>query len=70
MLPSWCIKSPKVELDMMHLKEGRTDVSVYKQLFVEVRDRHRDYIPVYTNGSWDVNYMACIRGFRSDTLIS
>ena len=28
-------------LDLVHLKKDRTDASVYKQLFMEIRDRHR-----------------------------
>ena len=32
--------------DMVHLKKDRTDPSIYQQLFVEIRDRYRDYIPV------------------------
>ena len=38
--PPWCIKPPKIVLDLMHLKK---DASVYKQLFIEIRDRYRDF---------------------------
>ena len=39
-------------------------------LFMEIRDRYRDYIPVYTDGSWDGNDVACATGFPSNTVIS
>ena len=51
MLPPWCIKPPKIVLDLVHLKKDRTDASVYQQLFMEIRDRYRENIPVYTDGS-------------------
>ena len=35
----------------MHLKKDRTEASVYKLLFMEIRNRYRDHIPVYTDGS-------------------
>ena len=44
----------------MHLKKDRTDASVYQQLFMEIRDRYRDYIPVYTDSSRDRNSVACV----------
>ena len=34
---------------------------------MEIRDRYRDYIPVYTDGSRDGNYVACATVFPSDT---
>ena len=37
----------------MDLEKDHRDAYVYKQLFVEIRDRYRDYIPVYTDGSRD-----------------
>ena len=37
---------------------------------MEIRDRYRDYIPVYTDGSLDGKYVACDTVFASDTLIS
>ena len=46
--PPWCIKPRKIVLDLVHLKKDRTDASIYQQLFMEIRDRYRDYIPVYT----------------------
>ena len=49
-LPPWCIKPPKIVLDLVHLKKDRTDASIYQQLFMEIRDRYRDHIPVYTDG--------------------
>ena len=45
-LPHWCIKPPKNVSDLVHLKKDRTNVSVYQQLFMEIRDRYRDYILV------------------------
>ena len=44
---------------MMHLKNYRTDASIYRKLFVEIRERYRDYIPVCTDCSRDGNYVAC-----------
>ena len=66
-LPPWCIKPPKIVLDLVHLKKDCTDAYVYQQLFMEIRDRYRDHIPVYTDGSRDGNYVACA---ASDTIIS
>ena len=45
-------------------------VSVYKQLFMEIRVRDREYIPVYTEGSRRENSAACATVFPSDTNIS
>ena len=58
-LPPWCIKSSKIVLDLVHLMKDRTYASVYQQLFMEMRDRYRDHIPDYTDGSRDGNYVAC-----------
>ena len=57
-------------LDLVHQKKDRTDASIYQQLFMEIRDRYRDYIPVYTDGSRDGNAMACATVFPSNTVIS
>ena len=57
-------------LDLVHLKKDRTDASVYQQLFMEIRDRYRDHIPVYTDGSRDGNSVACVTVFPSDNVIS
>ena len=37
---------------------------------MEIRDRYRDYIPVYTDGSRDGNSVACATVFPSDTTFS
>ena len=37
---------------------------------MEIRDRYLDYIPVYTDGSRDLNGVACATGFPSNTIIS
>ena len=68
--PPWCIKPRKIVLDLVHLKKDRTDASIYQQLFMEIRDRYRDYIPVYTDGSRDANAVACATVFPSNTVIS
>ena len=68
--PPWCIKPRKIVLDLVHLKKDRTDASIYQQLFMEIRDRYRDYIPVYTDGSRDGNAVACATVFPSNTVIS
>ena len=70
MLPPWCIEPPKIVLDLLQLKKDRTDVSVYQQLFMEIRDRYCDYILVYTDGSRDGNAVACATVFPSNTVIS
>ena len=57
-------------LDLVHLKKDRTDASIYQQRFMEIRDRYRDYILVYTDGSQDGNYVACATVFPSDTKFS
>ena len=54
----------------MHLKKDRTDASIYHQLFMEIRDRYRDYITVYTDGSRDGNDVACATVFPSNTVSS
>ena len=69
MLPLWCIKQGKIMLDLAHLKNVSTDTYVYKQLFMEIRDRYRDYIPVYADGSWDGDSVACATVFSSDIVI-
>ena len=69
-LPPWCVKPPKIVLDLVHLKKDRTDASIYQQLFLEIRDKYRDYIPVYTDGSRDGNSVACATVFPSDTELS
>ena len=50
----------------MHLKKARTVASIYQHLFLEIRDRYRYYIPVYTDGSRDGKSVA----FPSDTEFS
>ena len=57
-------------LDLVHLKKDCTHASVYQQLFMEIRDRYRDHIPVYTDGSRDGNSVACATVFPSDNIIS
>ena len=37
---------------------------------MEIRQRYRDYIPVYTDGSQDGNSVACATVFQSNTIIS
>ena len=66
----WCIKPRKIVLDLVHLKKDRIDASIYQQLFMEIRDRYRDYIPVYTDGSRDGNSVACATVFPLNTVIS
>ena len=38
-VPPWCIKRPKIVLDLVHLKKDQTDASIYQQLFMEIRER-------------------------------
>ena len=45
-LPPCCIKPSKIVLDLVHLKKDRPDASIYQQLFLEIRDGYRGYIPV------------------------
>ena len=54
----------------MHLKKDRTDASVYQHLFIEIRDRYRDYIPVFTDCSRNGNSVACATVLPSDTVTS
>ena len=56
-------------LDLVHLKKDRTDASIYQELFMEIRDRYRDCIPVSTDGSRDGNAVACATGFPSNNVI-
>ena len=62
------IKSPNIVLNLVHLKKDRTDASVYQQLFIEIRDRYRDYIPVFTDCSRNGNSVACATVLPSDTV--
>ena len=64
----WYIK-PNIVLDLVHLKKDHTDASVYQQLFMELRNRYRDHILVYTDGSRNRN-VACTTPFPSDTVLS
>ena len=57
-------------LDLVHLKKDRTDASIYQQLFMKIRDRYRDYIPIYRDGSRDGYAVACATVFPSNTVIS
>ena len=69
--PSYFIlPPPKIVLNLVHLKKDGTDASVYQQLFIGIRDRYRDYIPVYKDGLRDGNTVACATGFPSNTVIS
>ena len=68
--PPWCIKPPNIVLELLHRKKDRTDASIYQQLFMEIRDRYRDHIPVYTDGSRDGNAVACATVYPSNTVIS
>ena len=45
--PSYFVLPPKFVLDLLHLKKDRTDAFIYQQLFMDIRDRYRGYIPVY-----------------------
>ena len=70
-LSPWCIKPPKIVLDLVHLKKkDRTDASIYQQTFLEIRDRYHDYVPVYTDRSREGNYAACATVFPPDTEFS
>ena len=55
-------------LDQVQLKEDHTDASVYQQLFIAIQDRYRDYVPVYTDGSQDGNYVTCATVFYQTQL--
>ena len=70
LLPHWCMKPLNTVLDLVHLKKGCINASVYQQLFMEIQDRYRDYIPVYTDGSQDGDSVACATMFLSGTVIS
>ena len=65
-LPPWCIKPLKIVFDLLNLKKDWTDACIYKQFFMEIRDRYRDYILVYTDGSWDSNAVASATVFPSN----
>ena len=43
---------------------------LFIKLFMEIRERYGDHIPVYTDGSRDGNSVACAAVFPSDTIIS
>ena len=54
----------------VHQKKDSTDASIYLPLFMEIQDKHHDYIPVYADGSWDGISVACATVFLPDTVIS
>ena len=62
-LPPWCIRPPKIVLDLVHLNKDHRDASVFQQLFMEIQNKYRDYIPVYTDGSHYGNSVACATVF-------
>ena len=64
------VVSMEVCMSKLHLKKDRTDASIYQQLFMEIRDRYHDYIPVYTDGTRDGNAVPCPTVFPSNTVIS
>ena len=68
-LPPWCLKPPKIVLELVHLKKDCTDAHVYQRLFMKKRDMYRDHIPIYADGLRDGN-VACATVFPSDTVIS
>ena len=35
-LPPWCVKPPKIVLDLVHLKKDRTYASIYQQFFFKI----------------------------------
>ena len=53
--PSYFVLPPKIVLDLMHLK-----------IFMEIRDKYRYYISIYTDGSRDGNSVACATVFQSN----
>ena len=57
-LPPLCIKPPKIVLDLVLLKKDQTDASIYQQLFMEIRDMYRDYIPVLYR--WFTGWKCCV----------
>ena len=69
-LPLWCIKAPKIMLDMMHLKKDHSGITLYKKLFLEIQDSYGDYISVYTDGSRAGSSVACATAIPSGTIIS
>jgi len=67
-LPPWCIKPPDIVFDLVHLGKDRTDALVYKQHFMEIRHKYRDFIHIYTDGSRDGNAVASATVLPSDTI--
>jgi len=67
-LPPWYIKPPIILFDLVDLKKDRTNPLVYKQHFLEIKNRFSDYIHVYTDGSRDGNTVACAAVFPSNTI--
>ena len=63
------MKTLKIVQDLMHLKKYHKDASVYEQLFMEIQDRYRDYIPIYIDGSRDGDSVAFATVFPSDTVV-
>ena len=58
-LSPWCIKASKTVLYLVDLKKDRSYASIYKRLFMEIRDGDRDYIPVNIEGSLDGHFLGC-----------
>ena len=64
-LPPLCVEPPKIVLDLVHLKIAQMHLFI-----MEIRDRYRENIPVYTDGTRDGNDVACATVFPSDRIIS
>ena len=55
--PSYFVLAPIILPNLIHLKKDRTDAFIYQQLFMDIRDRYHDYIPVYIDGLRDGSSM-------------
>ncbi len=56
--PPWQLEQPKVIFDLSQHTKATTDPSIFKSLFLEVKDRYSTYTPLFTDGSKDGDRVA------------
>ena len=68
LLALWCIKPPKIVLDLMHLENKGSHRCIY--ILTIIVNGNLRQVQWYTDGSRDGNYVACDTVFPSNTIIS
>ena len=65
-LQPWCIKPPDIIFDLVHLKKDHTNALVYRQHFLDIKNKFCDFILVYTDGSRYDNAVASATVFPAE----